>query len=184
MSDLPTADAAHPRPALRAGHHVCSDVFIEIAVPIETLEPWFRAVPLEQILPGHGSIPATTGSRPAIGVWNDPGARRRVLMADGSSVLEEVLARDVPDYFTYLVWGFKPPLGLLVRYGRGEFFFTAQGPNTTRLGWAYHFAPRTILAVPLLALIVRRVFKPFMQACIGTIRDVAERDAAAQKPAP
>ena len=167
-----------PRPALWSGRHFTSKVSARVQIPIASFEAWFRAVPLEKILPAHGIVAATVGSRAITGTWNDPGARRRVLQADGSSAIEEVLTRDPSGSFTYMVWGFRQPMGLLVRYGRGAFTFAPAGPNATDITWEYHFAPSSPLAVPLLALMIRAAFRPFMQASIAAIRDVAEREVA------
>lgn len=169
------ADAAAERPALHNGHHVVSEVTDRVAMPIDRFDAWFQSVELEEILPGYGSIPRIVRSELVKGTWSDPGARRRVFMEDGSSVLEEVLEERRPHYFSYMVWGFASPIGLLARYGRGEFFMSEAGQDATDVRWVYSFAPKTVLAIPPLQLIVKTAFRPFMEHCMEAIRQVAEQ---------
>lgn len=171
-----TDDARTHRPSLRKSRHVVSEVSTRVALAIDQFDSWFKTVELEKILPGHGSIPRVVSSQLVNGTWSNPGARRRVFMADGSSVLEEVLEQDRPSYFAYMVWQFKGPIGLLAHYGRGEFLVTAAGDHATDVRWVYSFAPRTFLAVPGLYVVVQKAFRPFMEVCIETIRRVAEED--------
>lgn len=178
MMDVKIVDDARThRPPLRKGRHVVSEVSTRVSLAIGHFDSWFKTVELEEILPGHGSIPRIVRSQLVKGKWSDPGARRRVFMADGSSVLEEVLEQDRPSYFAYMVWQFKGPIGLLAHYGRGEFLVTAVGDHATDVRWVYSFAPRTFLAVPGLYVVVQKAFRPFMEVCIETIRRVAEEDA-------
>jgi len=170
----PIADAQAARPALRQGRHIAAEASITVARPLDRFDRWFQHVALEDILLGHGSIPAITHTAMIAGTWSEPGARRRVFMADGSSVLEEVIAQDRPHYFAYMVWGFGGLIGRLAAYGRGEFFTQARGDGATEIRWVYSFAPRSALAALPLALIVRAAFRPFMRASIDTIRRVAE----------
>lgn len=171
-------DAAAIRPNLTDAHHVANIAETEIAVPLPAFDAWFQHVALEDILPGYGTIPRIVRSDLITGVWSDPGARRRVHMADGTSVLEEVLAQDRPHHFSYMVWDFPGVIGTLASYANGEFFTTAAGEDATAMRWRYRFRPRGRLATPVLKAIVATQFRPFMQVCIDTIKSVAEQEYA------
>ena len=167
MQDLPQ------HPPLYDGVHVETSVSARVAMPAAAFSAWFAAVPLEQVLPGVGLVPATIGAEPLRGVWNTPGARRRVLMADGSTATEEVLTRDADGSFTYILWGFKQPLAALAHHGRGSYRIVAAGPDSTDVTWTYAFAPKGAWARPLLGLLIRLAFRPFMVAALARIQSEA-----------
>ena len=171
------ADALVSLPDLSDGRHVANIAEIDVAMPLDAFDAWFQHVALEDILPGYGSIPRIVRSDLVKGVWSDPGARRRVHMADGTSVLEEVLAQNRPNHFSYMVWGFPGLVGGLAAYANGEFFTTPAGPVATHVRWRYRFRPRNALATPALKAIIATQFRPFMAVCIDTIKSVAEKTA-------
>ena len=82
------------------------------------------------------------------------GARRDILMTDGATIQEILLAYDRPARHQYR-WLNRPPppFSWLVRGGEGDWRFTAT-PSGTRIEWVYHFeltsALLIILAPPLM----------------------------------
>jgi len=170
-------DPHSPHPPLGTARPITARASGLIAVPRDRFIAWFAAVALEKILPAYGPIAATTHATPIRGVWNDPGARRRVHQADGSSAVEEILTRAPDGNFTYIVWGFKWPLGALAHHAQGEFSFSETPQGATMVTWRYNFAPSSIVARPFLLLLVKRAFQPFMQAAIAQTKAVAEHEA-------
>jgi hypothetical protein len=66
----------------------------QIFIPLPPAEVYARlnSASLESLLPSTDSIPAVVGTEPLNELpFPNPGARRRVLLADGSSTLEEVM---------------------------------------------------------------------------------------------
>lgn len=67
---------------------------------------------------------------------------------------------------------------MLACHGRGEFFMTEAGTDATDVRWVCSFAPKNLLAVRPLQLIVKTGFNPFMQNALATIRAVAKHWAS------
>ena len=166
------ADGAAPE--VDDGPHVVCEVEATVRRSLADFDRWFSDVKLETILEGRGAIPRVVGSELVSGVWGDPGARRRVRMADGTQVLEEILLNARPDHFAYVVWDFPGPVGACARYARGDFRMMATDGETTHVRWRYAFRPRNPLAALLLRPVVAWRFRPFMQAGIAAIRREAE----------
>jgi len=104
-----------------------------------------NGVPLEGLLPGTGRIPAVVGTA----ALNDtpfpqPGARRQVMLADGSTATEEVIENTPASYFSYKVWGYTLRTARPIRYGKGEFWYEpADHGQATTLRWRYSFRLRS-----------------------------------------
>jgi len=113
-------------------------------------------------IPGIASIEMLDGARLAIG------SRRRVLMTDGSEILEEVLAYDRPERHRYRWMNPpKPPFSLLVSRGEGDWIFRPSGSGT-RIEWTYTFDLTSPLAA-LPAKLVLGIFRRWMQRGLDEI---------------
>ena len=115
-----------------------------------------------RILRAYGPIPGIASIEMLDGARLAAGSRRRVLMTDGTEILEELLAYDRPQRHRYR-WlnAPKPPFSLLVSRGEGDWIFRAAGSGT-RIEWTYTFD----LTSPLVALpakLVLAIFKRWMQ---------------------
>jgi hypothetical protein len=119
----------------------------QTAIPLSPEKAYARlnGAPLEGLLPGTSRIPAVVGTT----ALNDtpfphPGARRRVMLADGSTATEEVLENAPGSYFSYKVWGYTLSTARPVQYGKGEFWYQpAEHGQATTLRWRYSFKLRS-----------------------------------------
>lgn len=175
-SPLIYAPGAHDltEPQVQDGLHITQTVSAEVDASPEAFSRWLNGARLEDILPGSGIVPRVVGTRPVAGVWGKPGAQRRVLLADGTSVREEITANDPPTYFAYKVWGMSGPGGKLIRYIRGEFFISEAPGSRTRVEWRYSFKPRSPLAWPYVTLFSSFGFRPFLKTGLAAIKTGAE----------
>jgi len=135
-----------------------ADVF-DFAVALDSFPRFVRAL---------GPIPAIARVEVLDGRANEPGARRRVTMSDGSEVLEEVLVLDRPRRHAYR-WISRPaaPLHLLVRGAEGEWRF-APTERGARVDWTYTFDLTTPLVWPL-ALATLQIFRLWMQRALDRL---------------
>ena len=92
----------------------------------------FLATDLSMFLPGTKKLPGvvrtealTTTAYPAVG------SVRRVVLHDGNSAEEEVLAQD-DGHLKYLVARYTSPQATPIAYGIGEFLFEEAGLSATR----------------------------------------------------
>ena len=69
------------------------------------------------------------------------GGRHLVFLSDDTTVVEQVLENTRTEAswrFRYVVWGYTTPAAKPLRYGLGDFHYTAEGERT-RLTWTYSF---------------------------------------------
>lgn len=113
-------------------------------------------------------IPGVTGIEMLDGRAPETGARRRVLLSDGSTLREEVVALERPHRHRYR-WLDPPaaPLHLLVSAAEGDWVFSGHGERT-RIDWTYTFTLTSPLLYPL-ALAVAWLFGRWMQQSLDRI---------------
>lgn len=114
------------------------------------------AAPLEDLFPHRaGMIPPVRESRDQSGPWGTVGQTRTVVLADGSTNLETLVAADRPGVYRYQLSRFTGPMKALVAGVDGTFSFVSEGPGT-RVTWSWEI--RATSAVARLALPVLGVF--------------------------
>lgn len=120
-------------------------------------------------------IPGVTGVEMLDGRTLETGAQRRVLLSDGSTLREEVVAFERPHRHRYR-WLDPPaaPLHLLVSAAEGDWAFSGHG-GRTRIDWTYTFTLTSPLAWPL-ASVVAWLFGRWMQQSLERVPK-AMRDA-------
>lgn len=137
---------------------------------------------LPQILTGYGPLPAVVGTSGHTGPWTVAGSRRKVHLADGGSVSEQVTLFARPARFAYRVWDFTHPvIRLLAESARGEWRFDFDGSAATRVVWTYTFVPRHALARWLVWLIANVLWRGYMRVCLVNSR--AQLEAAISRVA-
>ena len=154
----------------------------QIRVPLPPADVYARLsnAPLEGLLPGTDTFPAVVGTEPVNDVpFPNPGARRRVVLADGSSTLEEVIDDKANEYFSYKVWGYTLRAARPLQYGRGEFWYLpADNGRSTDLRWRYSFKLRGNRFPGALGPLGRflvtktfldRAYADFMRLCLSAI---------------
>src|SRR5215217_4233908 len=85
---------------------IAHTVETDIAVPPDRLLPWLVNVPLERILLGTEKLAGIERTDVLSPAWGSPGARRRVVLRDGNTSLEELLLVEEGQRFRYVVWNF------------------------------------------------------------------------------
>lgn len=110
--------------------------------------PFAQVVQAVDAMPLSARHPAAAGL-PGVGEtlalnpegFGPVGGRHLVFLTDGTTVTEQVLenSRSATDWrFRYVVWGYTTPAAKPLRYGLGDFHYTAMG-DRTRLVWTYSF---------------------------------------------
>lgn len=106
-----------------------------------------------------GPIPGVASARMVDAPMPATGARRDILMTDGATIEEVLLAYERPSRHRYR-WLNRPapPFSWLVRGGEGDWCFTAVAGGT-RIVWVYHFeltSRLALVAAPPLMFFFRR----------------------------
>jgi hypothetical protein len=154
----------------------------QAAIPLPPKEVYARlnGAPLDSLLPGTDRIPAVVGTTPLNDIpFPHPGARRRVLLADGSSATEEVIENTPDKYFSYKVWGYTLASARPIQYGKGEFWYLPAGDGrATTLRWRYSFKLRANRFPGVLGpagrflftkVFLDRTYSPFMKSAMQAI---------------
>ena len=122
-------------------------------------------------------ISAPRAKEPIVGVWPAIGARRRVLLEDGTYVAEDVLENESPARFRYQAWGFTSATGAHIDYAIGEFEFLDAGDGATRIVWRHRMKAKSALARAFIARFVKNDFAPFMERGLSAFALEAQRRA-------
>lgn len=145
-----------------------------------TPEEVFSFIAAEDVLPkvltGYWPLPAVVRTSDNTGPWDRPGSARRIHLADGSTVREQVTDHDGPRFFAYRVWEFgNPILRGLADEARGEWTFAA-APGGTQVSWTYTFTAKNSLAAVPLSGIARLLWRGYMDVCLdNAMRIMGER---------
>lgn len=147
-------------------------------VPYAYMMEWFTELPLREALPGTDKIPGVQATEAlTAGPWGEPGARRRVLLNDGSMALEEIVEAELPERVRYVVWNYTSRAARQLDYGVGEFRFQDEGART-HVEWTYAFAPRGWPATWFLRGFVNGAYHEMMEVSITAMKAQAERSYA------
>lgn len=120
---------------------------------------------LPKVLHRWGPIPAVVGTRDLSGPWDTPGSERTVVLGDGTTARERVLAWERPVLFEYRVDSFTNPLGRLAGYATGAWELSSTGPASSAFRWTYTFHPRSALATTALRAFVATAWARYMGQC-------------------
>jgi hypothetical protein len=133
------------------------------------VESLFDIVVAEDVLPKvlhrWGPVPAVVGTRDITGPWTTPGSQRTVVLDDGSTARERLLAWVRPVRFEYVVDRFTSPLARLVDHANGRWEFSSAGPESSSFRWTYSFHPTSLAALAPLQLLVRTAWARYMAQC-------------------
>ncbi|NTX12260.1 SRPBCC family protein [Myxococcus sp. CA051A] len=159
---------------------IAHTVETDIAAPPEVLLPWLVNVPLERILLGTEKLAGIERTDVLSASWGSPGARRRVVLRDGNTSLEELLVVEEGRRFQYVVWNFTNEARRAVQYAVGEFRFapTATG---THLTWTYRFRGNGWPTEGILKDFVEEDFAAYMKVGIGHIQKESTLDLTARR---
>ena len=143
--------------------------------PHAFMTTWFKELALEDVFLGTEEIPGVSGTDPLRGdSWDVAGARRRVLLKDGGTALEQILEAELPNRVRYVVWNYTSDAAKYVRYGVGEFRFKKAGART-EVSWTYAFEPRGWPASWFLPGFVNGDYRAMMIQALARMKTLAEQ---------
>ena len=112
------------------------------------------------------------------GGWDHPGARRVVVFADETTLVEQIESFERPRRFVYRVSDFTAAVRSLASGGQGFWELTPTAGGT-RVSWTYTFTARSRAARPLLRSMVKLFFHPYMLDGLTSIREHIETAGSA-----
>lgn len=157
-------------PPLRSDQ-AAATVTTEIARPLEEVFDYVvrEDTPARDLAP-RGPIAQVRGAvRLTAGGWDHAGARRVVVFADASTLLEQIERFERPQHFAYQVKDFTAAVRTLAVGGHGVWEFTPSASGT-RISWTYTFTARSRATRSLLRTMVRLYFHPYMVSGMASIQ--------------
>jgi hypothetical protein len=172
-----------PRPVLEDSPDTITST-VEEDLPIG-VEAWSRSLgegKLEDILVGTKGIPKVIRTENLSASWGQPGSRRRVVLEDGNSALEELLEDRRPSLYLYEVWNFTSDAGKYVHYAFGRFEMSGDATRT-HVRWTYAFRPRGGVSAFFVGSFVHGEYHQWMEACMQRMKAKAVAMGASQAAA-
>jgi Polyketide cyclase / dehydrase and lipid transport len=164
---VPTLSASQVAISVETEVHAPPDVVFDYVVREDTPARDLRS---------YGIVNGVRGGvRLTDGGWDHAGARRIVVLEDGSTLREQIERLERPTHFRYRVDNFSFMLKDLASEGRGYWELVAI-PGGTRVKWTYVFTARACATRPALRAAMGAFFEPYMRQGLGSIRTHIEGD--------
>lgn len=117
---------------------------------------------------GYGPVPAIRSLEMIDGAKPIVGEARRIKLADGNLLREEIVVLERPRRHAYRVTGYAAPFSKLVKAGHGDWTFeTVDGG--VRVTWTYVYELTSALAWPLAWPLVKWPMRKAMQRGLDRI---------------
>jgi len=135
----------------------------------QDLRAWMEDNSLLDYLTATETVPAVSGNEPIEGDWDNPGAKRRVLLASGEYAVERVLL-NTTEAFEYQVWNFTTPTARLVDHAYAVQTFRPVDGGT-KMTWTYHMTPKIGILKGMIGDFLTNDFGPFMEQGMNAMLD-------------
>jgi hypothetical protein len=157
-----------------------SNAIAEFVAAASLTQTWNTATPLTPVgyYPKSGALPGVVEVRDQTGNWDRPGQTRQLMLSDGGWVVEHTMNVEPYSFFAYNLTDFQKIFGVLVEHARAEWTFT-EVSGGTNIHWSYTFFPKSRAAVPVLALIIKLLWGPYMKKVLPGIGAEVNRQAQA-----
>jgi len=140
-----------------------------VATDLPTTFRHLTGMDVPAVFRGAGPLPAVTAVRQQTGDWDAVGQTRTIVLSDHSTACETLDNYQFPHTFGYTVTGYTSVLRLLVTKGVATWHCTST-PNGTLISWQYAYHARSVLAVPLLWLLMVLFWKKYMRAAVNILQ--------------
>jgi hypothetical protein len=150
---------------------------VQTTVTANQADAFERIVPIDltSIFTGYGPLPSVTDTQ--VGAWDKAGQTRTVHFSDRSSAQERLTKYEHPGYFSYTVSNFTSLLRFLTTSAHGEWWFSVGALGQTHIKWRYEFNARSILAIPVLWVIINILWRNYMHQALQLSKGQIENDA-------
>jgi len=132
-----------PAPAATDKQLVSHTEEVAVDSPLAEVVSAASKTSLKDAIRKTSSLPSVAGDYPLGNIpFGTPGARRLVCLTDGSTLEEQVLAREESKSsyrFRYIVWNYTSKVARPIEYGVGEFRDSQIDAGHTHIAWTYSF---------------------------------------------
>ena len=159
-------------------------VEIDIEAPGAKVIKWFSETGAGAFssFGGTNAVSGVVRAEPLSGGWNKQGDRRRIVLSDGNSAIEEITDRR-PNVLQYETWNATNNTGRYTSYAVGEVEFTG-ADQTTHVRWTYSFRPKLWPDGWFIRSYVQNDFRQYMDGALRDMRTKVLADLAAKPVRP
>jgi Polyketide cyclase / dehydrase and lipid transport len=151
-------------------------VSVDIDAPLDEVYAFVVAEDApNKLLRRYGPVPAPKESHIIDGPWERVGARRKVVLDNGGTLVEEVTAYDRPALYAYRIDDFHFFVKGLSSSGTGVWQFYRTAAGKTRVVWTYSFEPRSRGTRSLLDLGMSWFYRPYMRRGLEEAKHLLEQ---------
>ena len=140
-----------------------------VATDLPTTFRHLTGMDVPAVFRGAGPLPAVTAVRNQTGNWDAVGQTRTIVLSDQSTASETLDNYQFPHAFGYTVTNYTSVLRLLVTKGVATWQCTSTSDGTL-ISWQYAYHARSVLAVPLLWLLMVLFWKKYMRAAVNILQ--------------
>jgi hypothetical protein len=140
-----------------------------VATDVPTTFRHLTGMDVPAVFRGAGPLPAVTAVRNQTGDWDAVGQTRTIVLSDQSTACETLDNYQFPHAFGYTVTNYTSVLRLLVTKGVATWHCTSTSDGTL-ISWQYAYHTRSVLAVPLLWLLMVLFWKKYMRAAVNILQ--------------
>jgi len=154
-----------------------ASVKIDLPIPLAAFRTWFAihgGPQPDTYLIGTASVPGVARAEPLTGSWQKAGDRRRLVMTDGHTSVEEII-ESTSGRFRHVNWNSTNKTGRYTRYSISDFVFTGDARGT-QLEWTYKFRPKIWIDGPLIRSSIEKDFRDYMNVGLLAMRKQAISD--------
>jgi len=166
--------------ATRRPRHLQTTVIMTVKAPIDTAFAYIAPINLTHIFRGTRLIPAVVDTSIKEG-WKTAGLVRTISFSDGPTSQETLLAISPPTSFSYQNDHFTAPvLGFLLERLEGEWRFTAEGSDRTKIEWTYRAIPTNGLTGLLVEAVLIRAIHAMLENALTIAKNDLESGQVAE----
>jgi hypothetical protein len=140
-----------------------------VATDLPTTFRHLTGMDVPAVFRGAGPLPAVTAIRNQTGDWDAVGQTRTIVLSDQSTASETLDNYQFPHTFGYTVTNYTSVLRLLVTKGVATWHCTSTSDGTL-ISWQYAYHTRSLLAVPVVWLLMVLFWKKYMRAAVNILQ--------------
>jgi hypothetical protein len=140
-----------------------------VATDLPTTFRHLTGMDVPAVFRGAGPLPAVTAIRNQTGDWDAVGQTRTIVLSDQSTACETLDNYQFPHTFGYTVTNYTSVLRLLVTKGVATWHCTSTSDGTL-ISWQYAYHTRSLLAVPVVWLLMVLFWKKYMRAAVNILQ--------------
>ncbi len=109
--------------------------------------------------------------------WTQVGARRRITLDNGATLLETIKTISHSEHFGYELTefsGMSRLVKIFIARGSSQCWFTDGKAGGTHIVWRFSYEPRNVLVIPFLWVFMNTAYRSYMRSAARRIKRFSE----------